>query len=692
MIRKLIVPVALILLLGASLASAQVDIKGDPKKAAAIADSIKRKGGADTSKVRKAVLPLVKPLTSMSLLGDNAAGFMLKRSEIELSDYKFTGDLFYRLPFGYNQSLGSPGMPDEAFIYGSGYGSTAYADDGISINNRISGSFDLTNFQSEKIDSVEVYPLSRGFIYSPLSEYASVNFISKDRFKEKQYSRLRFYQGVNKEGFIDFLFNMPFAKKFAFTAEITNSSSKDFYYNAETGGWRASAKLRYNVSEAVNLIASYSYFNTETKLNGGINIDSLKTVYGSAWEGNMYQEKLAYVNYLNRGIKSLNHALSFRMLASLPVLGRTDASLYFRSGLDQFRMNDTVETAIVHDKNTVVIRDDNRFSTYGVKVRQDLSLSSMIDLNVNVNYEESRLNTPLLAGERKNRLFSASSVLTLHLLDSLVHPSVFVKSLHYNSNSYPGIGADINVDIVKSISLYGGFSSYKKPYNAYEVDFMNGAGLLTSQDFTSFETGIRYFKKDFDIRAGYFNVKNSNASYTYSYAYNVDEGAKVRASYGSAGEVTNSGINLSLKFKTGKLLLIANASHYTSTTKAFLKTPENTFDGGIFYVDTLFNNNLNLKAGFNFKYYTAQDYFLYDFEKQARIQYVIGDFAPTPVTGFFKGQDVFRVDFFLAGRVQELAIVYLTFENIFDKNYFVVPYYPAMGRNFRFGISWEFLD
>jgi hypothetical protein len=692
MIKKIIIPVTLLLLLSASYTSAQVDLKGDPKKAAAIADSIKKKEGSDTSKVKKVVQPLAKSVTSRSLLGDNASGFLFKRSEIELSDYKFTGDLFYRIPFGYNQSLGSPGMPDEAFIYGSGYGSTAYADDGISINNRISNSFDLTNFQSEKIDSIEVYPISKAFIYSPLNEYASVNFISRDRFKEKQYSRLRFYQGVNKEGFIDFLFNMPFAKKFAFTAEITNSSTKDFYYNAETGGWRASAKLRYNVSEAVNLVASYSYFNTETKLNGGVNIDSLKSVYGSAWEGNLYQEKLAFVNYLNRGIKSLNHAFNLRLLASNPVVGRTDASLYFRTGLDQFRMNDTVETSVARDKNTVMIRDDNRFTTYGAGIRQDISLTSLIDLNVNVNYEESRLNTPLLQGERKNSLFSASSVLTLHLLDSLIHPSVFVKSLSYNSNSYPGFGADINIDLTKSLFLFGGFSSYKKPYNAYEEDAMKGAGLLTSQDITAFETGVRYFKKDIDIRAAYFNVKNNNAAYTYSYAYNVDEGARVRALYSPAGEISNSGINLSLKFKTGKLLLIANAAHYTSSKNAFLKTPENTFDGGIFYVDTLLNKNLNLKAGFNFKHYTAQDYFLYDFEKQTRIQYVMGDFAPTPVTGMFKGQDVFRVDFFLAGRVQESAVVYLTFENLFDKNYFVVPYYPAMGRNFRFGISWEFLD
>ena len=54
--------------------------------------------------------------------------------------------------------------------------------------------------------------------------------------------------------------------------------------------------------------------------------------------------------------------------------------------------------------------------------------------------------------------------------------------------------------------------------------------------------------------------------------------------------------------------------------------------------------------------------------------------------------DKMRVDFYLAGRIQDAATFYFIYENILGNNYFIVPYYPMPEGGMRIGISWDFLD
>ncbi len=105
-----------------------------------------------------------------------------------------------------------------------------------------------------------------------------------------------------------------------------------------------------------------------------------------------------------------------------------------------------------------------------------------------------------------------------------------------------------------------------------------------------------------------------------------------------------------------------------------------------------FNSNLHLKTGFDFRYYGEQNFRSYDFEKSIPVLFTVNNlnaFAPfkTEMT-----DPAFVIDYFLAGRIQERAVVYFSLENILDNNYYIVPIYPARGRTVKFGFSWEFLD
>jgi outer membrane cobalamin receptor len=50
------------------------------------------------------------------------------------------------------------------------------------------------------------------------------------------------------------------------------------------------------------------------------------------------------------------------------------------------------------------------------------------------------------------------------------------------------------------------------------------------------------------------------------------------------------------------------------------------------------------------------------------------------------------IDFILSGTIQNTATLFFTWENLLNKKYFFIPYFPMPERNIRFGVSWEFLN
>jgi outer membrane receptor protein involved in Fe transport len=251
------------------------------------------------------------------------------------------------------------------------------------------------------------------------------------------------------------------------------------------------------------------------------------------------------------------------------------------------------------------------------------------------------------------------------------------------------MGADINYQILKNIFIYSGYSYYGKPYNILEEKSLSAAGSVPTQDITNFEAGVRYINRNTDFRLSYFRTDNNNSPVPVAELQTVAPNYLLYYSGTRARKV--EGINAKFGYKYWKILFAGNTTSLLNVESELVNSPAFTFDGGVYFVDTLFNKNLDLKAGFSFKYYSSQNYFIYDFEKSMSAQMLLSPGGSLSIAGE-KTTNVFRIDFFLAGKVQESAIVYFTFENLLNTKYYIVPFYPALGRNIRFGISWEFLD
>jgi hypothetical protein len=628
-----------------------------------------------------------KPLKVSSILNKSLRVMTLLKNTLETIDYRTTADFFTNIPFGFVRDLGSLGQPNEVLIFGQGYGKISFLDDGVSINNRFSNSLDLNLVQSESIDSIEVIPIARGFLYGSTNNQVAVNIISREPNFKRPYSKIKFYQAPNSEGLIDAIFCLNPFRKFNAYFEITNQSTNTYYQNSDYGVWIGNIRLRYLLAEKINILANYRYYNSKTELNGGVDVDSISSVYpASQIEQIIYDKFRAPVRYSDRHQEVTGHSFNLRMLGNFIENSPTDFSFYYQTNLDEFRQNETGTLL-----NTKSIIDDNKTRAVGANLRQDFSLSFAKITSI-TNFEKTTYNSPLLAEEAVKSFFSTAALAEFSLLDKSFFPILFGKYLNDNVNSYIGLGADFMAEINSSFKFFGGISSFEKPRTIWEERFVLSSINLSKQKITSIE-----FAGSFDIPSlratiGYFNQSSNNALLSAISKSNSAKNDEVI--YYAMKDLSLHGINLKIGFKIWKFLLTANTSYYPSEANRHdYNLPEITSQGGVYFVDTLFNDNLKLKTGINYYSVGHRDYSIIDFEKNISTNYSY-DLTSRNASLISATQTVSKTqfDFFLSGRIKKSAIVYFAFENLFNEQYYIVPFYPKQVRGIRFGLAWEFLD
>jgi hypothetical protein len=146
-----------------------------------------------------------------------------------------------------------------------------------------------------------------------------------------------------------------------------------------------------------------------------------------------------------------------------------------------------------------------------------------------------------------------------------------------------------------------------------------------------------------------------------------------------------SGVGLNLNYSFWKLLIETNSSYYYDGMTRYwdevnqtikdevLNIPEIQFMAGIYVNSDFFESNLYLKTGLTFYYYGEIN---------------SSPYWPTVITT----GPTNNLDFTLAGEIKKLALFYFVWENIFDKQYYITPYYPMPSTNIRFGLAWELFN
>lgn len=592
----------------------------------------------DSLKIEEPIKPIFsKPFSQQSTF--------ITRTDILRNDYRYAGDYFRAFPLSFERSYGFIGQPNDISLYAAGMTSTSYFMDGVPI--RVS---DFNHIQSEDIDSIEIVPLPRGFLYGFAANPVSVNFLSKDIIPTQPYSRIKYYEGPFGEVFIDGIFSMNLFKDLIASVDITNRKVDDSYKNSAFSIWQVKTKLRYNLSDDVNLIGSYYFSKSETGINGGVNVDAIMQTTQDI-NSILFNETLAPVYYENNSLNFKQHNFGLKILAKSFENFFTDLSF-------NYNFNHKENIRYLALKRTIGIFKNK---TFDVLLNQNWSLSP-INLSLRAGYQYWKYNPIYLSDDPFDithlyfipynyNSFFISPQLSFNLLDSLIAPSIYFKHLSISqkqaitgekgNNSFSGYGTDLFVNLTRQLNFYLGYSD--------------------------FENDLR------DAKLSVFNLK---------FNYKADDNILSFESFNKRHWGANLwGIGFSGSYKIWRILLEGRFSHLlfkSYSIAEFLNLPETSFSTGVFYKDSLFNSNLDLKAGFLTKYYGKQDL----------------DFLIIPNKGF-ESNDVpssYTIDFTVSAEIQKTALVYFTWENLFNNKYYITPYYPMLQRNIRFGVAWEIFN
>ena len=609
--------------------------------------NIARNDSLSVSDSLKKTTTKIDTLSPIHQLPFDAQSDFINRRTIDFTDYLYTGDLLREFDLNYIADYGSIGQPNETFVYGTGFNSISYFENGILRNNRMQNFLDLNNLQSELIDSIEVIPMPRGFLYGSVNNPVSINFLTRDFISPKPYSRIKYYQGPSGEAMLDVLFNEMAFKKFNFTLDVTNRKLDSTFTNTSYSIWQVNTSLKYFLSDNINFIGSYSFVKSLVGLNGGINVDSIANQTTDI-NSLLYDQIRAPVNFNSQNQEYKNHFFNLRMLGKFWNEAFTDLNLYYN--FDYTELNQFVDTSFYKtvDKEKV----------FGASLLQHFK-KDIFDFTVNGNYESGNLKYYSLTDTTFNyypvnyRNASLSAVASTYLFDSTLIPSIYYKIidesgyvyLPQSNGTFSGIGADLSFKESDLLKFYFGYSSFKtgKQYS-YSQNWEAG---LTSI-FDNFFADIKLFRR----KDSQLSVPAALSPY---YApFNPDL----------------MGIGARLNFSFWKISLETNTSIYTTPNSSELTyyLPKINFTGGAYYKNILFNKNLDLKTGFVF-YYTGQRNSPY------------GQLNP-----------VYKIDFTAVGEIKKAAFVYFTWENLTDNQYYIIPYYPMPPRNIRFGIAWELFN
>ena len=152
------------------------------------------------------------------------------------------------------------------------------------------------------------------------------------------------------------------------------------YVNTDLSLWQANTKLKYFLSNSINISASYYYVRKKQGFNGGVDLDSLNKISDNPG-ADLYNPFIAPVFYPNHKLDITQHNFSLRTLAKPFDDSQLDFSIYYRYGLDELR----------DFRDSTGYKGDNKNKTYGGVLNYYYTYD-FISLQIFGNYEKSDFN------------------------------------------------------------------------------------------------------------------------------------------------------------------------------------------------------------------------------------------------------------------------------------------------------------
>jgi len=613
---------------------------------------------------------------SKTLINDSGFEDILEKKMIDFEDYRYTGNLIPLLPFGNLHDFGSLGTPSEPSIYTFGYGNISLIVDGNSLTNKLNGSIDLNRLQVESINSITISPIHRSFLFGFENNPAAIIINTADTLLSKPISRIRYYQASNEEGFIDASFSARVLSKLALSLRLSNSSIDENYTNTEFGVWKFNVKGIYKISDSLFTSLDYYHLKLNTSLNGGIDVNTLLQS-STDLASDIYFTSSPVLYDSTNNTSSMNKFNAGFYGYFLPG-GKTKFTTTYSHNKEKFKQSFTDTTNIDYS---------DIYETFDLQLFHEIK-NKLFFSNISLGYQSINFNTESRINNETLTSYYVSVIAGKKFFNGLLTPTIFGKISEYDNQKNSGYGLDVIFEPLKNTKLFLGHSNFYKPLSFYESELLKN----NDQKFLNLFAGFEYNTDIFSSRIAYFYNKSTNTPIpVYNNSEIVTRDSKII--YTELDKLETSGVNIKSRLKFWKILTSFNFNFYSQSEDSYFpKETEYNLDAGVYYIDTLYNSNLDLKTGITLHYGGDLEYRAYDFQQMRSASYYIENNSFKKFETYLVGNNPFRLDFLLAGRIQNTATFYFIYENLLGNEYYFVPYFPMPEGGIRIGISWDFIN
>ena len=592
-------------------------------------------------------------------------------SVIDFTHYRYPGDLLTLTPGIFMRDLGTPGQLGGVTLDGADAHAISFLNDGVPLADPFTGLYNLNLYPTENIARIEVIPGTRAFLYGLNSGAGAINFVSKTKKAIKPFSRIRYSESAYQDGFFDGMFSQDIIRNLNLTLGVGHATFGPKFPNDQYDDWMTRVKLRYNISNSVDVYITDIYNQTNLGLNGGA--DTATDILLR------YDPRQATMLNTDSYEKITRHDLQAGVL--LRVLPDSDdistVALYHNTQLREYRDEDNRPYP-----NAYFVQEDFRSQWYGVKLTQHLSLP-VAQLDGAAELGSRGLISGLPSGQHLERLFAVSGKAVVRPADPLTGTAA-VRLDRYLGWTRTSAGGDIAVGLTPWAEIFAGYSSSWRFPTIQELSWrdnvVSGPATLVPERHDLTEVGLRLGT----ARGSTLSMKYFHRSVKDPIIVLPGKGTYPfpTARYSQPRELLTEGVDAGAAVRIGSFYIEGSGLMVTVKQDSIgeLVLPKFSGTGGVYFWDTLFSGHLDLKVGLRGRFLSQNRG--EEYNPQAML------FVPgAQVTYNMVGSGDLVIMFHIGS-----AYVHFIWENLVDQKYIVVPFYPMPDRAIKLGISWEFIN
>jgi outer membrane cobalamin receptor len=596
----------------------------------------------------------------------------LTKEDLHWFDYRYLGGILETVPGVHIREQNSEGQYSQLNIRGMDWRGIAITMDGRPMNDPASGVYNLFHFTTEYADRIEFITGPRAFLYGLNSSGGAVNLITKNYNSNRAFSKLNYSESAWNASYSDGTFSQNISRKINFTFGFQHQSTDGRFVNSAHEAWNMRVKARYNLSRDFNIILSEYLTRTQTQLNGGVD-------YAASGPAGALTPLEAMIRNTDAFEKVSRHDVDLSLVGT--IVGDTAnvsmLTFYYSNNLREYRDEENRSTP-----NGLFIKSDHRSSWTGVVFTQNFDTElQRFDLAVHLELRQVEASPNI--GRRKN-VVGSLRVKEEVILGPFLTVAGYGRYDHYRKKGYTGFGTDATLRLVDGLALFGGLS-FSRRFPNYQELFWSDSTVsrtepLVPEKHRQVEVGARIrVAPGLSLRVAYFHRTVDDA---LTFSAGPTGSVFPTLAIANINKVTTNGVEATLDWRFWVLAIEGNGTLLLQKTRegTLRDFPRTAATGGVYFWQTLLDNKLDLKTGFRGKYLAAHVGMEFNPEILA---YIPGG---GPQLGLGSS-----VDFIATAHIGD-AYIHLVWENLTNIGYFTTPYYPALDRAVRFGISWEFLN